>query len=88
MTLRSLAASAAIAVFSLASLALPAASGEAPSAQPAPFQVAAAPGMKFDPVNVRSVFPEPCAMGCVALLNCGAALVFSNSGITSGPRTK
>src|SRR6267154_5670027 len=44
MTLRSLAASAAIAVFSLASLAPPAASGEAPSARPAPFQVAAAQG--------------------------------------------
>ena len=44
MTLRSLAASAAIAVFSLAGLALPAASGEAPPAQPAPFQLAAAQG--------------------------------------------
>lgn len=44
MTLRSLAASAALIAFSLAGLALSTASGQAPSAQPAPFQVAAAQG--------------------------------------------
>jgi thiol-disulfide isomerase/thioredoxin len=44
MTLRSLAASAALIAFSLAGPALSAASGETPSAQPAPFHVAAAQG--------------------------------------------